>query len=203
MSSRKQAKKAVVRRGGRPQGNVNPDASDVIYRGPLRVPGSLENLDRIVSNFHFVIQATSDGSGKLTSVLRTDPSSAADWSNFTGSYHEYRVLAMQVRFEPSNRYSKTTTICQPIICVVDHNTSAALTSYAQAYGHASSEIVTLEDPWKRDWRMNDVQEADFVVTSVAPSQVGGVKVYGDGLSVSTVYGMYFITWLVQFRGRSE
>lgn len=185
-----------------PYDRCNPDARVIDYRGPIDVPGTNEQIDHIAVNIHYVVGVSSSAAGVINAIYRSDPSAGADWASFTSAYHEYRVLAMRVRYEPSNRYSKTTTICQPLVTVVDHNNGSALGSYAAAYGHQSAKLVTLEDPWVRNWRMHDVQEADFIETTVAPTQVSGVKLYADSLSVSTTYGMVFITWLVQFRGRA-
>jgi hypothetical protein len=51
-----------------------------------------------------------------------------------------------------------------------------------------------------EWRMNDIEEAQFFPTSTS-TVVGGIYGTVSGLTASTYYCSYYATWLVEFKGR--
>lgn len=176
-------------------------ASAIVYRGPMRIKQAKDQQDTITVSLFFVGNLSSTSAAVLNQIYADDPASAGDWSNFTASWQEFRVLGMELKYFPANRYSKSTTVCVPIVGVVDRSSSSLLSSYSQAYSYASARILSLEDPFDMKARMADSTEAEF-------QPVGNYnpyfyfKFYGDSLSVSTTYGKVFITYLIEFRGRA-
>jgi hypothetical protein len=182
-----------------------PSAAAMVYSGPIKfMPGDSNNADMRVVTLHETSTnyVTSNVSGVLSLALPMNPSSAADWSNWAGAYSEYRLLGCDMEFFPQNRYSKSGVVTTPILGAVTHQTtSSAPNSYTAIMALASARKLSLEDPWKIEWRMTGAEEASFKDTA-APAFIGSIYLYSDGLTVSTTYGRVFIYWLVQFRGRT-
>jgi len=145
---------------------------------------------------------TSSGGGVFASTFVDNITGSSDWASCALLYAEYRILGVRMEYFPWNRYSKTTTISTPLIAVVDRGgTNTVLASYDAAMQYASAKKKSLEDPWIMEARMNGVEDAGFLVTTSGTTLPFTIKVYADGLSITTTYGRYFFYWLVQFRGR--
>lgn len=177
-------------------------AQKLVYTGPIRPLSENEQLTTktvFMSSTGFI---SSSAAGKILSVFSNDPSTTVDWTSFANSFHEYRVLGIRLEYFPNNRYSKTTTTCRPVISIVDRTSDVtALSSYGVAVAHESAHKVSLEDPWFREAKMSGSEEAVFAPTTL-PTITNAIKLYADGLTVSTEYGMYVLYYLVQFRGRA-
>lgn len=177
-----------------------PPSSQTIYAGPIVRPA-----DRSESDLHSVLLTyteflSSDGAGVMKPIYSDDVSGYADWASFAAVYDEYRALGLRVEYFPDNRYSKTTTICRPLITALDRNDATVLASYSTAVAYASATKESLEDPWVREIRMNGVEDAEFVTTST-PAAKNYFKAYASGLSATVEYGMIVLYCLVQFRGK--
>lgn len=176
-------------------------ATSLSYSGPLRVRADAKAEDLVTINLHYSGYLQSTAGAVINQVWSNDPGYAADWSSFSNIYAEYRVLGLEVLYYPSNRYSKTTVVCVPILGVIDRVSASPLTSITQAMAYDSARVLSLEDPWSYKLYMQGSDEAVFVpTTSTTVNQ--SIKLFGDGLSVSTAYGRILIYYLVQFRGRS-
>lgn len=176
-------------------------ATSVVYRGPVERPRDRSGLDThtvLVSAQEFI---SSSAGGVMQEVFSDDLTGFGDISRFQDIYDEMRVLGLQVEYYPNNRYSKTTTICRPVITVVDRNDATVLASYSDACNASSSRVDSLEDPWVRDCKMNGIEDAQFLTTATLTAARNFVKIYADGLSASTEYGFVQLKCLVQFRGR--
>jgi hypothetical protein len=176
-----------------------PATKTITYNGPIRLVSadaeqSLHSL-QLVNEF----QITSSGAGIINNVFPSSPNGCADWSSLALVFDEYRTLGFRVEFYPDNRYSKTTTNCTPLLCVIDRDNAAALTTYTLGAQYESCMFVSIEDPWKREVKMNGIEDSGFVNTT-SPAPTFYMKLYGQNLSVSTGYGLVIIRYLVQFRG---
>lgn len=180
-----------------------PGESVQVYKGPIILKNMKEEAELVSIPLKFTGLITSTAGGVIDSFYSNDPSSyaLAEWTALAGLYGEYRVLGMVVEFAPWNRYSKTTTVCTPLLVLTDREApTSALGSYQTAMSHESAVIRTLEDPWKHSLRMMNAEESQFRATGSATA-LASVKFYADGLSVSTTYGRSFVVLLIQFRGR--
>jgi hypothetical protein len=182
------------------------------YRGPLKIPRGIEQDQPVLANL-FVQLALASGAGGVIATEYDDGMSAyAGWGAYSANYDEYRVLGIQVEYFPNNRYSKTTVTCTPVFSVVDRDSTGVLTSATQATSYESCRILSLEDPWtdRRDYagsacqpiqlHMRGVRDAAYITTATT-TPTKAIKLYASGLSVSTTYGLIFVTALVQFRGK--
>lgn len=178
-------------------------ATSQAYNGPV-IPKPMKKEQELYTvPLIFTGLISSTAGGIIDAYYSSDPNSYSltEWTNLVALYGEYRILGMEVRYYPSNRYSKTTTLCTPLVVVVDREApTSALGSYQSAAAHESSRILSLEDPWRESVKMQGADEALFLSTT-ATSAKYSVKFYADGLSVSTAYGRAFVNLLIQFRAR--
>jgi len=183
------------------QKEISPDAQT--YTGPLNSVMYSEQKD-----LHTVLmkgrkELSSTSGGVIAEVYGNDAFYNADFSSIAASFEECRVLGMSLEFHPTNRYNKTTTICKPAYVVVDRSSSGALTGYSAALNHGSCKIVSLEDFFIKTVKMSNAEESQFQICSTGSiTAKSWIKIYVDGLSLSTVYGDLIFTYLIQFRGRA-
>ncbi len=174
------------------------------YLGPIDTPAFKESSDLHTFLLIGGGTVTSDSGGVINTVF--DPSaqctSDANWSSYTSLFKEWRILALKVRFLPSNRYSKSGVVTNPIITITDRTGNSVLASLAAALNNASALEFTLDDPWERVVRMDSIEEANFVLTSSAPASASRfyIKTYASGLTNSTVYGQFMSFVVIQMRG---
>lgn len=177
------------------------DPNSIGYEGPIITKKDKEQIDTYVVLLKLVSNLSSSGGSQITQTFSSNPASAGDWSSLAAVWEEYRILGMRVKFRPDNRYSKTTTICRPGYAVVDRGSSAALGSIQAAANHESAKEVDLEDPWSIEAKMNNADEASFISTA-SPQAFIWIKLWFEGLTASTEYGIIETAWRVQFRGRA-
>jgi len=179
-----------------------PGPNALSYKGPLKIKAEKNETMTMTTTLNFTGVIASTAGGIIDSSYSSDPSSYAlsDWTNLVGLYHEFRTLGVRVEFWPHNRYSKSTTVTTPGICVVDHESAGTLGSYQTAMSHESAKKISWEDGWMMEGRMSGAEEAAWLSTA-APVPLFWIKFYADGLSVSTTYGRFFVYVAVEMRGR--
>ncbi len=178
-------------------------ATSQVYKGPVILKPMKEEQELYTVPLVFTGLITSTAGGIIDAYYSSDPNSYAltEWTNLIALYGEYRVLGLEVRFYPFNRYSKSTTVCTPLAVLIDREApTSTLGSYQTAASHESSRILSLEDPWKESAKMQNTDESTFLSTSSTVPKYS-IKFYADGLSVSTTYGRVFVNLLIQFRAR--
>jgi len=186
------------------------------YKGGIWLPGSLEQERVIAQNMLFSQLLSSSAAGSFFNSYGTNlVTNCTNWTAMSAVYDEYRVLAFEVEFFPSNRYSRaTTTVTFPGVGVVDHDNAAPLVSVASGMGYESARMLSLDDPWtdrkeyrgssvpSLKWHMSGIDEAPWLNVQAASSiaAYGGIKLAFDNLSASTTYGRAICRFLVQFKG---
>lgn len=184
-----------------PNSVANPPASEVIYRGPSRMPGDSQNMNLYTTTLHEIAVVSSTAGSICANVYGSRPDSSGNWSSLAAAFDEYRVLTTKWMFFPNNRYTKTATACAPGLGVADHDNATALASRTDATRYTSTKLLSIEDPWKFTVSMSEIGDAGFTDTST-PGNKFYFKVYFDGLSPSTNYGYVLMERRVQFRGLS-
>lgn len=183
--------------------NMKFSSTKMKYSGPISVKGSKNEVETAVLVSSQAVELTSTSAGLIAPVFGSWPSGIGDWSSIQATWHEVRTLGVEAVFVPSNRYSKTTTVTRPIISVIDHTDPGVLGSYSIAANHSSAAYHTLDDPFRFEAKMDGAEEAQFQDVNTAPA--GGnrfyLKLYADGLSFSVAYGIVFLKYLYQVRGR--
>ncbi len=185
------------------KGQINPSPNTIVYKGPIKLPKSINEAEVYTLQSSFAAELTSSVAGAITSVLGSWPSSLSDWANIVATFHEVRTLGMRFIYQPSNKYNRGTVTTRPIASVVDHSDSGSIASYTSAANHESGKLHSLDDSFSVTVKMTGTEEAQFqdVATAAATGNRFYIKLYADGLSLSTSYGVYFVQYLYQVRGR--
>lgn len=173
---------------------TNPDATR--YRGPITVRGSSVSSEPIERNVSYYAAINASVSGNVDFVLGTGlVTSLGDWANISGTYHEYRVLGMEMDFVPIVSY---TSSYPPIVWVVDRNNSSTLGNYTTAANHESAKISSSRYPHRYRWIMDGPSES--VWTPVATTfNAGYLKGFGNNFASSQNVGAYLLRFRLQLR----
>jgi len=135
--------------------------------------------------------------------------SNSEWSNIAPLWREYRVLGLRLEYQPaydSGGYTGSQRL-QGLGAMASYHGPAPAWQGAVT-GSSTSNTWQMQGarPFHMgkvlvmEWRMNDVEEAQFFPTSTS-TVVGGIYGTISGLTASTYYGSSYITWLVEFKGR--
>ncbi len=178
-------------------GNISETA--LRYNGPI-VPSAFKQMsDKRTEVMKLDTELVASGSGTITTVLGSNPTAYSNWSGYSTTYDEYRVLAMQVHFEPYQRYHDAALNTSPIYVVTDRGDATALTSYQNALEYASVQMFNTADRWGKSIKMLGTEDAAWIPIATGVSSLY-VKLYAGILTNSTAIGRLSTTLLVQFRG---
>lgn len=202
----KKAPSKSPRRGGggknREYSKEDITAQAAIARiGKVLVPGSAQQDDTslIVVSLHQAV--TSTAGGVINYTLNANPGGYTDWSSFSGTFHEYRILATQITYAPSyNDTYNAALLHNSMIMLFDRIDSTAIASYTLGWNHADSKVGNTGKRMKQTVKMIGIEDAGFVATA-SPTTVWTHKLYADTVTASTTYGRVFFRALIQFRGR--
>lgn len=180
------------------------NASITRYDGPIWLQGANEQEDVQCFNVGLIQDVTAAGAVIDFTISTGNVQSVSDWASIAACFAEYRVLAMEVIYEPLVGYATLVmaTSGYPILAwATDRDTSATLGSYAVAATHESCVLKSSRYPHLQKWRMNGVEEAVFTPVATAFSS-GFIKCYGTqaGLGTATI-GKIHERFLLQCRGK--
>jgi hypothetical protein len=185
------------------RGATGPGIAAVEYSGPVSIPRAKAGREPVLHYVNTASVLTSSAGGDYTGILTSDCHSV---SGFLSGYDRYRVLAMEVFFEPYSQFNPfgtatgTSIIRQPISCVVDLDDGVAtLASHAAAMNFGTWTVHNLARPFKLEAKASGTALMQLVTTASAPPTLMSFKFYaGTALTASTSYGLFFQRWLVQF-----
>lgn len=182
--------------------SVDPPVNATKYTGPVIPKKTSNNEDTCTVELVQQTTLNSTVSSVITQVYGADPSGSPDWSNFTNTWQEFRVLGMRVAYYPANRYNRGSTYTYPLASVIDRQAgySAAITSWTSAANYGSFQMKSLDDPWYREVKATDIEEMNFQGVSGYSVQYY-VKLYADNVSASVNYGLVLLSFRVQFKNR--
>jgi len=179
-----------------------PPATAIAYRGGIRNGVELANTDLITVNLSTAYSQSSTAGGLIANVWKTDDvTSSSDFASYANTYTEYRVVGFEVEWVP--KYGESVTTPTPAIGAqaIDRSnaigTPASLDSVIQ---RVSWKTWKSNKPNKMVWRMSSIEEATFTSTAATVTH-GGIVNFMDALTASTVYGIWYVTYKVQFRNR--
>jgi hypothetical protein len=84
--------------------------------------------------------------------------------------------------------------------MMPHHQSAAVAPSTAPYGSFGSKPWSISKQLTVEWRAESPRELDWLDTS-AGIDYGGVKLYCDGLSITTGYGVILEEWILEMRYR--
>jgi len=196
------AKRKKQKKGKKSKASINPSESVVIYRGPLKLPLGSQERQKITTVCHYGPTVLTAGSGAIGFVVSDDPSGAVDWASLATIWDEYRVLGFTFNFHPYNRYNQNSAnTTGPLFTVIDRDDGTVLTTEAQCLEFESLIVYNIDSPFKREiYSMTAIEDASFITTATPVARTW-FKLVGTGLT-SISYGKYWITHMIQFRGRN-
>jgi hypothetical protein len=178
---------------------VNPDPGIIHYTGPINYP----ILDTSVVTLYDSQAMDSDASGNLSAFVNNNPSSARNFTEYSGSWYEYRVLAVKISYFPKAVNNTATLPGFDGYSGLVHGLSiSAPSTLAQAASTGLSKPWIAFRPFTRSWRMETATEAPFIptLTPATTSNCFALTFFGGGATLH--YGNLEIQYLVQYKTHS-
>ncbi len=136
----------------------------------------------------------------FNSILDNNPSGTDNWSEYSTSWSEYRVLGIRFEYEPQYPVNTAAVTTAPLVhCILHMKSNPAIASYPQAFSYGDSYLGHVSRKRIMEWRMTTPEEATFVDTSSPAGTAIAYTNYAEGLTTATQYGVVFVTYLVQLR----
>jgi hypothetical protein len=168
-----------------------------MYKGPIVVPSTDEISVTLYDSFDVsLVLAT-----QLQLLFDNNPSSARNWTEYSTSWKQYRVLGIRYRYYPSRPVNLAGEAGFGVESIV-HGTYAAPASLAQAMSTGRSRPW---QPWKqftREWKMQEVNEAIYTATGAPASNSHTLMLYASAPGSAVDVGTLMIEYLVQFKGHA-
>lgn len=179
------------------------NSSELHYTGPihLRSGGLDSRITRV--NLNFSSNAQSSSAGKFDGAwVSSQVTSCTDWTSFANVYQEYRVVGMEVKW--LNRYNSTfSTSAAPgfgAMAVYHTPTIPTPVSIDEVVQNANHKLWNTGRPLTIQWRARGTEEMAWASTASSSSH-GGIQIYAEGCTASSLYGCWILTFTVEFRGR--
>jgi len=175
-----------------------PPPSATSYRGPITTSAMVRGVDLYVFPFHYTQPIGSTALGVIAQSFSNNGAGAANWASIAACFDGYRTLGFKLKFIPSNRYSKVTTLTNPIGTCVDYEDTTVPTTITDINVSSSFRLHSLDDPFSVTARMFGIDCSAFVPTA-SPVNTFVIKMFASGLSASTDYGYIDNDYLLEFR----
>lgn len=179
-----------------------------VYTGPVNINGGANASRTETINVNITATASTNGSGVYNVVFDTTSFTAAtEWSTYwTNLYQEYRVLAIQARYEPYYRAGSPAVVATtpPVVgaVAISHQTGGSgASNLAALIENPTYKTWHLMKPVSHTWKMSGSDEAQFIPIGNTFNS-GNIQFNASGAAVSTVYGRWFVRTTVQLRGRA-
>jgi hypothetical protein len=195
-------------KAGSKKGKKNPETAMVAYRGPIITKSPTQQTFRTTCLNRFTVTGTS--ASYIESYYSTASAlTAVEFSNFAPLYKEYRVLGLSFEYYPwydSGGYTGSTNQLSVGWAAPYHGPppafQGAVTSGTdlQVLQMEGSKPFHPGKPLRVEWRMNDVEEAQFISTSSSYS-VGGIYAMVPTVTANKQYGTLVCRCLIEFKGR--
>lgn len=172
-----------------------------LYSGPIEIGESRFSDKLDIVNLTSQTTSSSNGVGVLAGEITFNPNTTTEWASFAARYREYRVLAVELTWQPYQVVNTAAVIVGPLYVAMNKGTSLGTpTSKAQVFALARSKVMHTAKKFKYTIRPDDYTDLDVGSTS-SPSSEFSFLFYTSGVSNSTVYGDWAIRWVVQFSAR--
>jgi hypothetical protein len=176
---------------------VVPSPSALQYRGIIPRNAS---EDGIVSVLRDVVTYNTGAGTSFVSYLDNNPSSTDNWSEYSTSWSEYRVLGIRFEYSPTYVVNVAAVQTAPFVTSVLHMKSTpAIASYPQALSYGDSRLGHITKTFSREWRMIGAEEGAWIDTGAPAGTTFVFSAYAETLTTALLYGTMLRTWLVQFR----
>jgi len=187
-----------TRRGkGRSQGE------STVYRGPVILPAGALDMRITSANMTTVTPASTTAGGVLVSFWpNSGVTGCTDWVSFANVYAEYRVVGMRLTWQNINNqtYDSARTSAIGAVGVYHYPITTNPASVDEVIQNANYKLWSSNAPLSIEWKARGTEEMAWIATT-ATSNHGGFRMYATGGTASVPFGSYYVTYLVQFRGR--
>lgn len=174
-----------------------PKPDMLAYHGPI--PSNTAETG-IVATLRDIATYVSGAGGDFVSYLDNNPSGTDNWSEYSTSWSEYRVLGVRFNYVPQFSVNTTAIITAPLVHSVLHMKSTpAVASFSQGLSYGDAKLGHITKPFIREWRMASAEEGTYLDTGAPSATAFTFMAYSASLTAATTYGYVFRTWLVQFR----
>lgn len=174
--------------------------SAIRYSGPLGP--SRDDSTVVVMPLNASI--SSNGTGDISGTFNNNPSSAVNWSEYSTSWGEYRVLGVRFTYIP--QFSANTTVVSGFSGyhgIIYGTSSLAPANLSEAAATGIARLWNPFRPFVREWRMSSVEQAAWVNTSSPALTSNCLTLYGQNGSFSILYGNMLIEYTIQFRSHRK
>lgn len=173
------------------------------YSGPVVLPtgGGLDNRTTRL-NVSIAVDCTTNSAGKASGTFTSSPVSTSDWAPIQSVYQEYRVLGFEVEYIPWFTVPQVGGVLPSVgaFDAVHYSAASTPTSRDMLLQNAYHKIWHSHKPLKITWKARGTEEMQWVEAGVGNDN-GSIRWYMDGLSASSTYGIFTVTYLVELRGR--
>ncbi len=171
-----------------------PLPSTLAYTGPISIPSTDMTTVVLVDN-----SAVSSVLLLISNIFNNNPSGARNWTEYSTSWNEYRVLGMKFTYDPITTAPSTTIQGGSGYHSIFHGTATAPTTLAEASSTGVARPFNVFKPFTREWRMTNVNEATFIQTSAPASTSDALVLYSNNTTSGVNVGNLKIEYLVQFK----
>jgi hypothetical protein len=177
----------------------NPSSSVTRYNGPIRMP--MSDTTSVVLRDNATV--TCSAGGAIAALFNTNPSNARNWTEYSTSWVEYRVLGIRFTYFPIANAPSTTLLGFSGYQSINHGTVTAPTTLAEASSTGDSRGWNAFRNFVREWRMCTPGEALWQPCSGPATVSDTLMLYASGAGVSLQYGDILIEYLVQFKTHAK
>lgn len=182
------------------------ETSMVIYRGPIQVSSQQPQNYRITMKTSGTVTSNSAGYIELYCNTASVPT-FSEWSSIAPLWREYRVLGIRLDYVSCYDKSGSNRTNYPGAIAPYHGAPPAWQGAVTSSSFANTWLMEGAKPWHPgvnftlEWRMADIEEAQFLSTSSSYNLGGIYGTTAGTLSASVAFGVAFYTYLIEFKGR--
>lgn len=173
------------------------------YAGPIRL-NTRDGLDNTVvrTNCSIAVGVATGGTGEISGGFTTNPRSTSDWANIQSVYQEYRVLGFEVKYTPYYPVPIAGGVLPSVgaMDVVHYSGAGSPASRDEVIQNATHKLWHSHRPLTMHYKARGFEELYWASTE-SDSDRGSIRWFIDGLSASSNYGVFTVTYLVELRGR--
>jgi hypothetical protein len=177
----------------------NVPASVTVYTGPIKMPTA--DTTSIVLRDNAAI--TTAAGGTIGATFNNNPSSARNWTEYSTSWVEYRVLGIRYTYFPIANAPSTTLLGFSGYNSINHGTITSPTTLAEASSTGDSRGWNAFRNFVREWRMATPAESLFQPCSVPSAISDTLMLFASGGGVTLTYGDILVEYLVQFKTHAK
>jgi len=186
----------------RSKSSRGPPTGASVYNGPVFTRADMNQNDSIVRVLAAGGTFTSSPGGVIAGNFTNDPASSPDFSSYSTTYEECRVLAAEFEYVPVFKNFANTPGLALSQANLAYNFNRDVLSVPlnllNVLSNPSGKLINTSTSFKIRGHMNGTPDSDWQRTA-STGPTFGFQVYATGLTPTTIYGNYVMRMRVQFR----